>query len=316
MLAALLTLVVLAVNTAMSARSPGPSRKLAQLAYLDRVRPQVQSSTEQAGDVAEVRERAATLGRDGITLRMVRVAREAAQVEAAVVDVSAPPSLRVAHSLLVSTAAMRARATTTMRDAMTIVLGTGPPDTAVKALTDVGADLLTADRAYRTFLDSLPPALRAQSAMPPSQWVPDPQMWQQNDVAGFIGALRSSATLAPMHDLSVLSVTTEPAPVGTDGQTAVLSATTRITVHVVLADAGNEPEHRVTVTAQLGGTAGRSPEVAETVVDLAAGQRLATTVGTLHPRAGTVYTLTVRVAPVEGETNVSDNERSMLVEVR
>ena len=88
MLAALVTVAVLAVNAAMSTRSPGPSRTLAQLAYLDRVRPQVQRSIEQAGEVGDVRARAAALGRDGITRRMERLALEAGQVLGAVVDVS------------------------------------------------------------------------------------------------------------------------------------------------------------------------------------------------------------------------------------
>jgi len=316
LLAVLVTVVVLAVNAAMSARSPGPSRTLAQLAYLDRVRPQVQRSIEEAGEVGDVRARAAALGRDGITRRMERVAQEAGQVLGAVVDVSPPPSLRVAHSLLVSSAALRARSAAAMRDAMTTALATGPMDAVVKALTGVGADLTTADRAYQAFLDSLPPAVRAKSTMPVSRWVPDAQMWMEGDVAGFITTLRSSATLAPVHDLSLLVVATDPAPIGTDGRTAVLPAVASISVRLVVADVGNEAERHVTVTAQLVGVSGRSPEVVRSFVDLAPGQRLATTVGSLHPQPGTVYTLTVRAQPVDGETNVSDNEQSLALQVR
>jgi len=39
-------------------------------------------------------------------------------------------------------------------------------------------------------------------------------------------------------------------------------------------------------------------------------------VGSLHPQPGTVYTLTVRAQPVDGETNVSDNEQSLALQVR
>jgi hypothetical protein len=316
LLAVLVTFVVLAVNAAMSARSPGPSRKLAQLAYLDRVRPQVQRSTEQAGEVADVRARAVTLGRDGVSRRMERVAREAGRVQQTMLDVSPPRSLRVAHGLLVSTAAVRARATTALRDAIGTALGPGPPDAAVRAMMGAGADLMTADRAYLLFLDSLPSNVRAQSTMPVSQWVPDPQLWQEADVAGFVSTLRSSATLAPVHDLSLLFVTTDPTPVATDGHTALLPATIAITVRLVVANVGNEIERHAAVTAQLGGSPGRGPEVVRSFVDLSPGQRLATTLAGLHPQAGTVYTLTVRVATVDGETNVSDNEQSMLVQVK
>ena len=51
---------------------------------------------------------------------------------------------------------------------MLTALATGPMDAVVKALTGVGADLTTADRAYQAFLDSLPPAVRAKSTMPVS----------------------------------------------------------------------------------------------------------------------------------------------------
>ena len=176
---------------------------------------------------------------------------------------------------------------------MTAALATGPPDGAIKALTAAGTDLVTADRAYQLFVDSLPPAVRQQSTMPVSLWVTDSQLWQQPDVAGFITTLRSGAALAPVHDLSLLFVATDPAPVGTDGQISLLPATSAITVRLVVADVGNEAERHVTVTAELGGAPGRGPETVRHVVDLSTGQRLASTLGTLHPQAGTVYALTV-----------------------
>src|SRR5437879_197975 len=87
--------------------------------------------------------------------------------------------------------------------------------------------------AQLAYLDPLPPAVRAKSTMPVSLWVPDAQMWMEGDVAGFITTLRSSATLAPVHDLSLLVVATDPAPIGTDGRTAVLPAVASISVRLV-----------------------------------------------------------------------------------
>ncbi|HZQ27778.1 MAG TPA: hypothetical protein VFA94_08770, partial [Acidimicrobiales bacterium] len=75
--AVLLSLVVVLVNAAVSARSKGPSRRLAELAYLDQVRPFVERSTEQGAELQQVRTDAAKLGRAGVSRRLDRVTADA-----------------------------------------------------------------------------------------------------------------------------------------------------------------------------------------------------------------------------------------------
>src|SRR5687767_9664621 len=84
LLALLSSVLVLVVNGAMSARSKGPSTRLAQLAYLDAVRPHVERSTEQGADITKVRDEAGPLGRAGVARRLDTVAADARAVVQAV----------------------------------------------------------------------------------------------------------------------------------------------------------------------------------------------------------------------------------------
>src|SRR5687767_4060711 len=140
LLGALLTLLVFAVNAA-SSRSNGPSTRLAQLAYLDRVRPAVERSTEQGADLVRVRDEAARLGRAAVGRRLQRVADDARSVLRLVRAADAPDSLETSHNLLVATMAIRARAAEHVRDALTAALGTEAPEPAVDALVRAGSDL-------------------------------------------------------------------------------------------------------------------------------------------------------------------------------
>ena len=68
----MLTVIVLLVNLVVSTRSDEPSRRVAALGYLDQVRAQIEQSNRQGADVTDVRNKAATLGRAGITKRLER----------------------------------------------------------------------------------------------------------------------------------------------------------------------------------------------------------------------------------------------------
>src|SRR5919108_6316165 len=138
--ALLLTLVVVVVNAA-SSRSDGPSTRLAQVAYLDRVRPLVERSTEQGADLVRVRDEAGRLGRAGVGRRLERVTADARSVLRLVEDADPPDSLETTHTLLVSTMAIRARAAEAVRQALTQALGTEAPEPAVGALGPGGGGM-------------------------------------------------------------------------------------------------------------------------------------------------------------------------------
>lgn len=307
---ALLSLLVVVVNAAASTRSDGPSTRLAQLAYLDRVRPAVERSTEQGADLMRVRDEAARLGRAAVGRRLERVASDARSVLRLVRDADPPASLETTHNLLVATMAIRARAADATRAALTRALGTEAPEPAVAALARAGRDMTTADGTYRVFLDSIPRVEgKPAGAMPPSEWVPNGEGWSEFELAAFVRGLRASSTLAPVHDLAVVLVRTDPAAVANEGATAVLPAVKALRLQVVVANVGNEQEKRVPVVAML--MADGVSDSARDFVDLAPGQRATVQLGGLRPVAGAATTLTVTIGPVEGEARPEDNSKAL-----
>lgn len=314
----LLSLVVLLVNAAVSARSKGPSERLAALAYLDEVRPSVERSTELGGELRQVRTDAAKLGRDGVNRRLDRVHDTAERVLGAVRAAEPPPPLKTQHSLLVAALAMRARATSTVTAALVQALGTDPPAAAIDALVGAGEDISAADRAYDVFLSGLPKAEGVDTdVMPPSRWRTDEHEWARPELTIFVNSLRSSSTLAPVHDLAVVLVSTEPSPVGSENGALVLPALNALRLQIVVANAGNETEKRVTVVATVTPAEGAgTPDTARDFVDLLPGQRQALTLGGLRIPPVGVSTLTVVIGPVEGETTVEDNTKTLTILVR
>jgi hypothetical protein len=305
----LLTLLVLAVDAAVSSRSHGPAREQAALAYLDSVRPLVERSNQQGADLADVHTNATSLGRDGIGRRMDRVTREAGNVLAEARKLDPPANLRDANDLLVATFAIRAKAAGSARAALVAALGTDPPGPAVDGLVDAGKDMVASDRAYKLFLAAVPPKLGTPP--PDSSWVSDEQGWSQPVLTSFVTTLRSSQVLSPVHDLAVALVLVDPASVGTDGETTLLSTAKNLKLQIVVTNNGNEAERHQTVSATISPSAIGPTETARDFVDLTPGQRRTVVLGTLRPPTNTVFTLTVRIDPATGETNTTDNEKSM-----
>ena len=310
LVAILATITVLVASAALSG-SESPSRRLAQLAYLDAVRPQVERSTAQGAVLAEVRAGAVELGRQAVLRRLERVTREADAVLTAVRDADPPPSLETAHSMLVATIAIRARVATAAADGMGAAFTEGPPEPAVDALVQAGDEMVAADRTYGVFVDALPRHADVTAPLlPASAWASDPLLWTRPELTALVTSIRSSATPTAVHDVGVLTVSTEPAAVATEGNASVLPLVRSLRLEVVVANTGNAAEKGVPVVATLIGPAGEV-DTARDFVDLDPGQRRAVPLGGLRPVPGGPSTLTVVIGPVEGEASIPDNERSV-----
>jgi hypothetical protein len=307
-LGVVLTVVVLGVDAAVSSRSDAPARQQATLAYLDTVRPLVERSTQEGTDLADVRANAISLGRDGIGRRLDRVSRDADGVLSESRKLDPPSTLREANELLLATFAIRSKAAGTMRQALSDALGTQPPEPAVDALAEAAKDMVAADRAYELFLSSLP---SPSAGTPPgaSKWETDDQSWDRAVLTSFVGALRSSQVLSPVHDLAVALVLVEPAVVGNENGAGVLPLARNLRLQIVVTNTGNETEKHMTVDATITPAAIGPTDTARDFVDLAPGQRRTVVLGTLRPVLNTPFSLTVRIEPAGGETNVSDNEK-------
>ena len=296
------TLLVLAVNSIVSTSAEGPDPAMV---FADHVRPAVDKSTRQAMALEDLRASAGTLGKDGLQRGVERLLRESRALVAAVEEAPADGDLRKTQGLLLTCLTTREEALAARADTWAGRFESGPPEEAVARLVDVGGNLAVSDRAYELFLAELPAS--ARHSMPPSVWLPDPTRFDRPEMAAFVGTLRASASLAPVRDVTVLTVTTDPVPVGMDGPVnRVLPVVRTLRLQVVVANAGNQAEKRVPVEAVVTSQGGM--DTARQFVDLAPGQR-ATVALALRPSPVGVLELKVRAGPLEGEGSIADNEQ-------
>lgn len=315
LLALLLSLVVLSVSMVSSAQTDGPGRRFSELGYIDAMRPLIERSSAQGADLAQVRSQGLRLGREVVRRQLARVSQGGQAVLDEVEKTEPPDSLATAHSILVATMAVRSRAATIFDAVVAGAYGSGPLAPLAETLSRVGDYLLASDRTYQVFLESLPDSDGVRASMPTSRWLSEGRPWDRTELDVFVAALRSSATSSPVHDVSLLVVTTRPAAVGSEGPASVLPIARAFEVEVVVANTGNSPERNVAVMAALSGV-GRNSETVRGSVDLEPGQRRSLTLSGLRPVPAGPGALTVVVGPVAGETNRADNERTMPVVLR
>ena len=295
------TLVVLAVNSIVSTSAEGPDPAMV---FADHVRPAVDTSTRQSMALEDLRSSAGTLGRDGLKRGVDRLLRESRALVATVEDAPAEGELRKTQGLLLTCLTTREEALAALAATLAGEFESGPPEEAIDRLVDVGGDLAVSDRAYELFVADLPRA--ARESMPESVWLPDPTRFDRPEMAAFVGTLRASASLAPVRDVTVLTVTTDPVPVGMDGANRVLPVSRTMRLQVVVANAGNLAEKRVPIEAVVTSQGGL--DTARQFVDLAPGQRATVTLS-LRPSPVGVLELKVRAGPLEGEGSIADNEQ-------
>jgi hypothetical protein len=310
---ALLSFVV--IRGMASSGSDARSRRLAEQVYLDEMRATIERSTQQGADLAGVRRDAAKLGRDGVTRRLGQLQRESAAVLREVERADPPASLHEAHTLLESTMFIRSRAAASLATTLPAALSAERAD-LVASMAASGDDLATADRTYAVFRRSLaPPGKRPAASLPPSRWVVAPGAWSEGELRALLSTLRATASLAPVHDVAVILVVTDPAAVGKQDDADVLPSSRTLRLEVVVANVGNEAEKQVPVVAAVTTTSGAT-DTARQFVDLAPGQRRTVTLGGLQPTRNEELALGVRAGPVAGEANTEDNEISRTLLVR
>lgn len=301
LLAAVASLVVLAVNSIVSTSAEGPDPGLV---FADRVRPAIDRSSRQAGAIEELRRGAPALGRTGVKRGIDRLLRESRAILAEVEEAPADGDLRRVHGLLLTCLTTRQKALETISATLSGRFESGPPEQAIDALVEVGQDLAVSDRAYELFLEQLP--AKARSSMAPSVWLPEASRFGRPEMASFVQTLRAEAGLLQVRDVSIVTVATDPLPVGSEGPNKILPLVKSMRLQVVVANSGSVLEKRVTVEVVVTSQGGL--DTARQFVDLAPGQRQTVTL-TLRPSPVGVLELKTRVGPVEGEEKLADNEQ-------
>lgn len=308
LLAAALMLVVLAASSIVRSSAQGPDEAVA---YADRVRPHVDRSTRQAAAVDDLRNQIGQMPAAALRRTLDRLVRDGKELTAEVRALDPPRELDVAHGLLVTCLQTRANALRDLRSALTSRPEVRSNEDAARDLEAVGGALVVSDQAYKLFLDALPSD--AQRSMPASTWVADETRWDFPEMAALIGTVRSSASIAPVRDITLITVTPTPAPVASEGAAQVLPKSRTLELDVVVANAGNTPEKRVPVQAVATSVGGL--DTARQFVDLEPGQRSVVRLG-LRPAPGPNLEVRVTVGPAEGEAHVVDNEHVLSYVVR
>jgi len=135
-----LSLVTVVVSVVSSASSDGPAQRYSEQAYLDRIRPFVERSSEQGAALVRARSQGLRLGRDGVQRQLGRVTQDAQAVLADVQGVDPPESMSTARSILVTTMVIRARAAAAAQEGFKQAYAGGPPGPPAELLAWAGEE--------------------------------------------------------------------------------------------------------------------------------------------------------------------------------
>ncbi|MBV9661454.1 MAG: hypothetical protein JO337_09875 [Acidimicrobiales bacterium] len=138
--------------------------------------------------------------------------------------------------------------------------------------------------------------------MTASAWASDPAPYQAPQAQVFLTSLQNSTVTTPVHQVKIYSVSTTPAPVSNQNSVEVLPDATAMTITVVVADTGNQPENNLTVNAVISPATSGASSVRD-FVNLKPGQAYTIVgLGPLNPPLGAPVTLTVDVTGSDGTT--------------
>lgn len=198
----------------------------------------------------------------------------------------------------------RAAAAASLRQAIEGVLGgsTGTAPTSIDtALSAADSGVATAAQGDLQWT-ACQQALRRAPGTPrlaASHWLTVPTAWSGPSVAGLLAAIAGSPRLMANFSMGIVAVATDPAVLPSGGA-PVVTATSSLTVHVVVSDTGNVDQPGVRVTATLSGGRLNGPGSLSAFVALHAGRSLSVVLGPFAVEPGSGYTLAVSAAPPSG----------------
>jgi hypothetical protein len=311
-----ITLFVLLIDASLKSRSTGAIQQISVGAWVDRVLPVITSSNAEGQELAAVWANGLGTPPSADATQVSEVARGAVENYAAAAKLAPPVGLGGAAGLLDAALLSREKAATYIETAFTQTLGSAAvepgtrttasappapvaPASVVPGLTNAASDLQLGDQAYQLFQQSLPASVGVK--FPASAWAGNLGPYGAQAAQLFLATLQSKAVPTPVYKASIFGITTDPAPVstGTNGQQTLPDAQA-ITLDVVLADTGNQPENNLTVTAAISPARNGASSVRD-FVDLGVGQAYTITgFGPLDPPLGVAVTLTVTVSGGSG----------------
>jgi hypothetical protein len=305
--------VVLAVGAvAQIGRASGPDRRTVDRSFAALATPIVTQSNASGSALSTLLRRGPSLARTTLLSDLSSLAAATTEDDRQFAALTPPVPQGDVATLCGTTMRGRRRAATQVRAALDGLLGGprglggGDEAAAARALGGVGTLLESADASWAACRRSLRRA-SGSARLPASVWVTHPGAWGPVALGQLVAALESSASLAPVHRLDLVAVSTDPVAVpGASGE-SVLPPTSTLRVRVVLVDRGNVDEARVSlvVTATPQGTF-PAPAPVRAATGIGAGRSVALSPPALSVRPGRSYVLDVTAtAPTGASASIS-----------
>ena len=183
-------------------------------------------------------------------------------------------------------------------------IGGGDEATTAASLVTVGRMLSAADASWAACRRSL---LRAPGSarLPTSRWVVRPSLWGEEAVGRLTAALVSSSSLAAVHRLGIVFVSTAPPSVPGGAGVSVVEPTDALAVKVVVANQGNVDEKAVHLAVRAVTSRGTQSPPRSAVTSMGAGDAVTLVPPALSVRPGTSYVVTVTATAVGASTSTT-----------
>jgi hypothetical protein len=294
-------MLVLLVDASIKSRSQAPLRQLTGQAWITDVLPLVDQSNVSARDLQGFRDDSAALGATTAQSDLTTMADSTRDTYQAYEKLTPPSSLEGEAGLLETCLLERSEATASLVAAVRHQLASpasAPTTAQAQRISAAISNLQVADSAYGLFARRLP---RSIGEVPASKWVTQASQYVPATLEVWLAALRSRISLAPLHLVKIVALTTTPGPIGASGKTETLSPSSRLQVTVVVGNVGNQLETDLSVRVALSKSSGTA-SASDVISALSAGSDWTLQLGPLAPKIGATTNLIVTVTPPPGST--------------
>jgi len=267
----LLSVVIILLIALIRACEGGSS--LDVKAYVDKVRPLIQSSNEIGDSFKQIPPSLNTFTRDQLSQRLDDLARHATSL-ADRAETSFPnvPGFAVpAHGYLLTALKARAVGLAELKPAM-LQANVIPEETqAFQTFRAAVTGLLLSDEAYQFFAERTKAELgkaKQKSEVPDSSYIRDTDLARAEGQDNFVRKLRESEKLKATENLALVSYKTVPEQLNRDGDTANLPPADVFELIVSVTNKGNVRAEQVQIQVKLTSSFNPEPQASSAIVDV------------------------------------------------
>jgi hypothetical protein len=189
---------------------------------------------------------------------------------------------------------------------------------ATDRIAAAGRLLREADVTYQQVRGAMA-RMPGHARLPASQWVTGGNLWQIGSVATQMDLVEASGSLAATQQLalSVVAITPPalPSPTGVATPTvSLLSPTRRVTLDVVVSNAGSVDEPHASIKFTLAAPTGAAT-TANRTISVASGRSVSLSPVSFSVKPGSSYQLTVAIVVPPGQTNAANTAVSETIQI-